>query len=68
MLGTYTSLEPLESGERDEGRVEISKEEEEREQETLQREQKKVQPNLWKTSLTNLIQVYVRQNLILPFF
>ena len=60
MLGTYTSLEPLESGERDEGRVEISKEEEEREQETLQREQKKVQPNLWKTSLTNLIQVYVR--------
>ena len=68
MLGTYTSLKPLESGERDEGRVEISKEEEEREQETLQREQKKVQPNLWKTSLTNLIQVYVRQNLILPFF
>ena len=60
MLGTYTSLEPLESGERDEGRVEISKEEEEREQETLQREQKKVQPNLWKTSLTNLIQIYVR--------
>ena len=50
MLGTYTSLKPLESGERDEGRVEISKEEEEREQETLQREQKKVQPNLWKTS------------------
>ena len=60
MLGTYTSLKPLESGERDEGREEISKEEEEREQETLQREQKKVQPNLWKTSLTNLIQVYVR--------
>ena len=40
------------AGERSEerGRAEIPKEEEEREQETLEREQKKVQPNLWKSS------------------